>query len=265
MKPGPQAVCEGEVWHRRTSPRLHQFSYRVSQVWTDPDRFEELCGVSPWWSTRRRFRPVRLDRSDYGVSKSVSLSEEVRTDLTAVLGQRPTGAVRMLTQARRWGWLFNPITVFVAWGPEETSPVGAVLEVTNTPWKERHRYALPLTPPSDEDDTSWRSTFDKVLHVSPFLDEDHRYELVLRELNSELFVEVNLFRPNSEVAVIETELRLTRLPATPQVLRRAVTRNLLATHRVSLGIHIQAAKLWLKQVPFVPHSPPAAPVRKTTP
>lgn len=263
MRPGARAVCEGEVWHLRTAPSRHEFRYRVSQVWTDPDRLDEFCRTSPWWSAQRRFRPVRLIRNDYGVARSGSLSEEVRDELATVLGYRPAGPVRMLTQARRWGWLFNPITIFVAWGADEASPVGAVLEVTNTPWKERHRYKLALEPAADGDGMRWRSTFDKVLHVSPFLDEDHRYELSLREVDSELRIEIKLFGPGSATAVIETELCVERRPATRRALRRAVSHNLLATHRVSLGIHVQAARLWLKRVPYVPHSPTSVP--KATP
>ena len=39
------------------------------------------------------------------------------------------------------------------------------VEVTNTPWGERHRYVLPGT----------RGELHKHFHVSPFLGMDHRY------------------------------------------------------------------------------------------
>ena len=85
----------------------------------------------------------------------------------------------MLTQPRTWGWLFNPITIYLAWNNADEPPVAAVLEVTNTPWKERHHYAVPLT--SQGPDTSIGAEFDKHLHVSPFLGMDYQYRLKLRQ------------------------------------------------------------------------------------
>jgi DUF1365 family protein len=75
----------------------------------------------------------------------------------------------MLSQVRRWGWLFNPITFFFVWDrpsntlPAAQNPVGAVLEVTNTPWKERARYPLVL----EASDDCLIAEFDKAMHVSP--------------------------------------------------------------------------------------------------
>ena len=61
-----------------------------------------------------RFTPIGYHWS-YGDGSARSLGEQVGDALADVLGARPTGPVRMLSQWRRWGWLFNPITVFVAW------------------------------------------------------------------------------------------------------------------------------------------------------
>ena len=109
-----------------------------------------------------------------------SLGDQVRDQLSLVTGHRPDGQVRMLTQVRRWGWLFNPITLYVAWNAGTDLPVGAVLEVTNTPWKERHRYAVELVAPAhrvDGDATRLGGRVRKAMHVSPFLDE--RYDYVI--------------------------------------------------------------------------------------
>jgi DUF1365 family protein len=85
----------------------------------------------------------------------------------------------MLTQPRTWGWLFNPITIYLAWEQDvDAGPTAALLEVTNTPWKERHLYAVELQPgPADPGGPRFRARFDKALHVSPFLGERYRYEL----------------------------------------------------------------------------------------
>ena len=66
--------------------------------------------------------------------------------------------------------------------PARDLPVGAVLEVTNTPWKERHRYAVELVAASDRvdgDATRLRGRVRKAMHVSPFLDEEFDYVIGL--------------------------------------------------------------------------------------
>ena len=103
-----------------------------------PDDPAALCPHHPLWSATR-MSPARFRRRDYGDARTGSLGERVRDELAPLLGRRPAGEVRMLTQVRRWGWLFNPITVYLVWDADPQLPVGAVLEVTNTPWKERHR------------------------------------------------------------------------------------------------------------------------------
>lgn len=250
MKPGPAAVCTGTVLHQRTETTGHQFTYPVSYVWLDPDRPGELCRQHPLWSSRWP-APARFRTSDYGTEPGRSLGEAARADVGEVLGRKPTGPVRMLSQVRRWGWMFNPITIFLVWDDGEQGidgPVGAVLEVTNTPWKERLRYPLALR----REGADLRAEFDKELHVSPFLGMEYRYRLRLADRDDRVAVDIDVVDPDGNLA-LHTALRTDRSPADRSTLGRALWSIPLPTHRVSAGIHTQAAKLWRKGVPFVAH------------
>ncbi len=263
MRAGPPAVCPGRVWHRRTTPREHEFVYTTSHVWIDPDRPDTLCDLHPRWSTNRpdvvRFRAADYGRPDADPAVE-SLADQARHDLTPVLGRTPEGPVRMVSQLRRWGWLFNPLSVFVVWdaGDEVADrPVGAVLEVTNTPWNERHRYPLALTADVDGDvdgdgQGAWTATFAKALHVSPFLTLDHEYRLRLADRDDRVEVAIDVVDGDGAV-VLATALSAERLTADRATVAAATWRPILPTHRVSLGIHVQAARLWRRGVPFVPH------------
>ncbi len=248
MRPGGAAVCSGTVYHRRNVPTRNEFTYPVGYVWIDPDHPDRLCREHPLWSATRT-APARFRRSDYGLEATGSLAESVRDDLTPVLQERPAGAVRMLTQVRRFGWLFNPITVYLAWTDDDADPAGAVLEVTNTPWKERLRYPVRLWRRGD-----WlTATTDKVLHVSPFLDESQRYDIRVRGDDDRIEFGIDVVPDGMDEPIVVTGLTTERVPATRSALSRALVRPFLSTHRVSWGIHWQALKLWWKRVPFVPH------------
>lgn len=245
--PGPAAVCSGQVLHRRSTPAKHQFLARVSFVWLDPDHPEDLCSRHPLWSSSRP-AIARFDASDYGDGSDRSLAEQVRLAVAPVLQGRPAGEIRMLTQVRRWGWLFNPITLYVVW--DEERPAALLLEVTNTPWKERTAYALAL-----EDDGNGRflGTTSKTLHVSPFLDEAYDYHIELfLPTPDRIELSIDVVPVSGQPTVLTTRLAVGRQPAN----RRTLTKALLVpipTHRVSVGIHWQALRLALKGVPFVSH------------
>ena len=161
----------------------------------------------------------------------------------------------MLTQVRRWGWLFNPITVFVAWDADPDAPVGAVLEVTNTPWKERHRYALALLDDRDADGWIDRSLDKELPRLAvprrglPLRRPVARHRTTTR---SSLAIDVvptrRRARPMLDRAAVDRECRATRA-----TLGATLVADRFPTHRVSLGIHAQALRLWRKRVPFVPH------------
>jgi uncharacterized protein len=255
--PGEPALCEGTIFHDRLVPRRHAFTYRISQVWLDPDRPQDLCDLHPAWSHRRP-SPVRFRRCDYGSSDRgpapyLSLGAEARNDLAPVLGRVPHGPVRLLTQLRRLGWLFNPISVFLVWEDGDGStagagPVGAVLEVTNTPWKERTRYPIALV----ESDGRLCAEFDKAMHVSPFLGMDHRYRLRIADRDDIVAIDLDVLEPGGDI-VVHTAMRLVRRPATRAALGAALRSLPLSTVTVSAGIHAQAARLWARRVPFVAH------------
>jgi uncharacterized protein len=249
-------VCEGHVFHRRLSPKAHEFRSPVSYVWLDPDAPSDLCNHHLLWSATHP-SPARFRSHDYGDGSDVSLGDQVRDQLTLILDRRPDGPIRMLTQIRRWGWLFNPITLYVAWDADAETPVGAVVEVTNTPWKERHRYAVKLVAAEhvDRDTTQFTGRMPKVLHVSPFLDEEFDYVIGLwaDRNDASLDLAIDVVRPDTDHAILTSRLQLRRHAASRRSLGIALRHNVASTHRVSAGIHAQAARLWAKRVPFVAH------------
>ena len=261
---GEAGLAIGQVAHRRHRPAPHRFTYDLTQIWIDPDRPGELFDQHRLWSHRRP-APVRFRRRDHLDGGDGPLGVAIRHALIPALGREPGGALRTLTQPRVWGWLFNPLTLHLAWDGDGTGedPVAALLEVTNTPWKQRHLYPVALTRLGDQ----LVSRFAKRLHVSPFLDQAKIYELRLRGGDGGRMIDMTLSvhptpspgdQPPELPAdlgdpVLETHLSTELVGADRRAMTAVLRPDRLPTHRVSFGIHRQALALWRKGVPFVPH------------
>ncbi len=249
MKPGDAAICPGIVMHRRLTPVEHRFTYPTTQVWIDPDRPGDLSKHHRLWSSRWP-APVQIRRQDYldgGTGKMADTLRKLVQDGTSL---RPIGPIRMLSQPRIWGWLFNPITLYFLWNDEDEPPAAAVLEVSNTPWKERHHYPVLLEPSASN---TVKASFSKELHVSPFLGSDLVYDLhLLSPSPTKLTVKIDVLTQQGD-PVLKTSMAVDRQQANRPNLTAALKNNPFPTHRVSKGIHTQAARLLAKKVPFVSH------------
>lgn len=243
---GDVSLFEGTMRHRRLGPVPHGFGARLFFVFVDVDALPGSLDRFPGWSARRtalwRFR-----RQDYLDGTDRPLGDAVRDLVAARTGRRPGGSVRLLTQVRTFGWVFNPLSIYFCFTPDGTTVETIVLEVTNTPWKERCWYVIEVT--ADRPSGPW--DFPKAMHVSPFLDMDLTYRLRCTDPNDTL--EVHLEDRKSDRTVFEADLALRRIDMNR---RRALTvplRHPLLTWRVTAAIHLHALRLWWKGVPVVPH------------
>ena len=70
------------------------------------------------------------------------LADEVRSLVEARLGRRPSGPIRLLTHLRSWGYVQNPVSFYYCFDTTGRRVESVVAEVTNTPWGDRHCYAV---------------------------------------------------------------------------------------------------------------------------
>ena len=91
-------------------------------------------------------------------------------------GARPAGPIRLLTHLRYFGYSFNPVSFYYVFDATDTRVETIVAEITNTPWKERHAYVLPVAGAARAGGRAWRFSFEKQFHVSPFMPMDMRYD-----------------------------------------------------------------------------------------
>jgi hypothetical protein len=114
-------------------------------LYLDLDELPRLFEGRWLWSVNRR-NIAEFRRSDYLGDPTRPLKDCVLDEVEKATAERPRGAVRLLTHLRYFGHCFNPVSFYYCFDVEGAGERlhSIVAEITNTPWKERHRYVLAL-------------------------------------------------------------------------------------------------------------------------
>ena len=228
-------MYEGVVRHRRLAPKPREFSYRLYMAYVDLDELPVPFKAHPAWSAR--LAPYRFRRRDYLGQPCCDLREAVTHAVIALGGTAPAGPIRLLTQLSSFGWCFNPISVYYCFDTAGSTLEQVLVQVTNTPWGERHEYLVSAGGPGASGQAG------KAMRVSPFLDMDltHHFELSLPGPN----LSVSVVDRRGDDLVFEAELALERVEASAANLSRLARRYPAMPLQVSASIYRQAVKLWL--------------------
>jgi DUF1365 family protein len=229
-------LYEGFVVHRRDMP-ARAFRHRITMAYIDLDELPRLMGGR---LVRRSPGVLRFRRADYHGPADVPLGESVRESVWRQTGRRPEGPIRLLTNLRSFGHCFNPVSFYYCF--DQSSRLEAILaEVTNTPWGERHAYAV----------LGGTGRFEKAMHVSPFMEMDLVYQLSASIPGPSLRVVIENHRGSARI--FEAALTLRRRDLNAASLRRLALRYPLAGVRVLALIYGHAIGLRLAGVSAFGH------------
>lgn len=225
--------CRGFVRHVRRTPR-HAFRYPVWMVYLDVDVGPDLdpgavrrFGMD---ATRRRLLSPEAVRHRL---RERGIGEEVR--------------VFALTQPRSLAGSFNPVSFYFCWSRRGLA--AAVLEVTNTPWRERHSYVLE----PDACPNGYRFAFGKELHVSPFLPMDGRYAMRVVFGRDTLRLAMRFDPAGGGSPAMAAGLGLRLAPLTPREALLGALRQPLQNGTTLARIYREALRLRTLGAAFHPH------------
>ena len=228
------ALYECVVRHTRTEPVRNDFTYRTYQWLVDVDALPRW----PW--------PLRLV-ADFRVADHFGDPDgSIRRNVDAFLAEHDVdlrgGTVLMLANARVFGYVFNPLSLF--WCHDRDGGLVCVIAEVHNTYGRRHCYLLAT-------DEQGRAAAAKALYVSPFYEvEGGAYRMLLPEPDERLAVSIRLDLPGR--APFVASLRGRRRSGTWANLVRAGLRYPLATLAVSARIRWQGIRLYLRGVPIVP-------------
>lgn len=244
------AIYEGSVRHRRFRPRANMFQYRLFFMFLDLEELPTLFDIHPLWSYQR-WNVAYFRRKDHFGDSSVTMDTAVRDLVQTHLGKRPAGTIRLLTHLRYFGYCFNPASFYYCYDASDMRVETIVVEIHNTPWGERHCYVFGDNQNEHTVDHWRRYRFNKIFHVSPFIDMDVQYDWRFRAPGD--IIRVHMIDIEKGKKLFDASLMLKRQPISHKELTRVLLKYPLMTMKVTTMIHFQALRLLLKNTPFFTH------------
>jgi DUF1365 family protein len=246
------AVVPGRVSHTRRIPLRHRFAYRTYQWLVDVDdlpKSRALASFSPADHLGSADRTLRENVAAFTAANGVPL--------------KPDDRVVMLANARSFGYVFDPLSVF--WCITAAGELRCVvLEIHNT-YGERH---AQLAKP----DNTGRFSLGKEFYVSPFFTVHGRYDVLLRLDNERVTVAINLTQKqgkkrqgkesggtSEDLVVFSAAFSGRPRAARTMAVVAAALRTPFVTYQVWALIRLHGIRLWLRRLPVVPRRPHVPP------
>lgn len=247
------ALYVGAVMHRRLRPMMHQFRYRAFWLLIDLDELPALTARLRLFS-HNRFNLFALHEADHGDGSTTPIRIQAERHLSEAGIDIAGGSIRLLCMPRTLGYGFNPISIYFCHRPG--GELAAIIYEVHNTFGERHSYIATIETNLDE----IRQDCRKVFFVSPFMDMDVVYHFSLTEPAERLAVGIDASKGGERV--LNACLAGLRRELTDTALLLVFLRIPLITAKVTLAIHWEALRLWLKGMRL--RTRPSAPARSTT-
>lgn len=237
------SLYHGTVTHIRQAPKQHRLTYSVAYLMVDLDEWDTLGSISNLFGVDRAGF-MSLKRRNFLDGADTPLKPRVEALVRAQGIQGQLGSVRLLTYPRMFGYMFNPVSVYLC---EDTVGRGlaTIYEVNNT-FGERHHYVVPM-----QGDAKAAHCATKVFYVSPFMETSGRYRFRVLEKGDRFAVAMESV--DADGSILNASFRGHQMPLTAANIRATIFKFPLMTLKVTAGIHWEALKLWRKGLKVYGH------------
>lgn len=245
--------------HARLEPAKHAFAYPVVFFGIDLDELPHLPELVRGFGHNRRGVFAIHDR-DFLDETAGGIREKLDRFLRTVKRGDEVARVFLVTAARYFNYVFNPVSFYYCYGADGTLRC-AVAEVNNT-FRERHLYLLD-DPAFAQDTAQFHAA--KAFHVSPFNDRRGEYAFSFSPPTPDLDVRVDLVRDGR--VVFKSQLAGKALPLDTKHLAGTLAHYPLNVALTMPRIMMQAAQLYFqRKLPvFTKPAPASALTIRTAP
>lgn len=237
-------LLEGKVRHRRSRPTVYALEHDVWYAALDLDELPEVSRSLRLF--RHNGRGVATFRdADHLLPPATDIRTDLQTHLRAEGIDATAWRITLVTNLRIFGYVFNPASFYLC--RDTTGALAVVIiEVSNT---HGGRRLYTLRP--ERSGTSHFAEMDKDLYVSPFIDMDAHYRVLVRDEPGRLRIAID--ETEHGEPLLATSVSLTRLRLTDRNLARLLVRYPFVTHKTIGMIHWHALRLWRRGVRFHHH------------
>lgn len=228
-------LAPGRTTHYRTNPFRRAFGYDVRMIDVDVDQLEAADKLSGFFSVDK-WNLLSLDTSQRGNRGERGITSWPRETFTEAGIEVDNCRIRLVTFPKTIGYSFAPLSLWLLVSPTDELK-GIIYEVNNT-FGDDHSYVAEITPSNEQTEA------DKRFHVSPFFDVSGKYRFTIEYDGSNLSLLIDNIIEGERVHSAALDLDLT--PATQSSLRNFAIRSVFSGLLVTLQIHWQAVKLWMR-------------------
>ena len=240
-------IYKGQVNHCRYEPRMHSFCYTLFMMYIDLDELPALFDACPGWAVEKPALASFQSKDHYSNSGN-NTQDSIRRLVTESTGQKPQGPIRLLTHLRYFGYIFNPLSLYFCFDEHDEKLTHVVAEVTNTPWKQQHCYVLAG---ACRDNLFITPRHKKTFHVSPFMDMNIDYDWQIQAPGRHISIKIDSYRASKKL--FDAAIYMQRQALNQKNLTRILLAFPFMTLKVTGAIYLEALKLWLKRVAYVPY------------
>ena len=234
---------EGEVYHKRFSPKIHEFTYPFFLLDIDVSKLGEL--------KNRFFSFDRFNLFSFSPKDHFGSSGNFYCNILEALesfGMQATQKMRFITLPKIFNYVFNPISILLLFDEQDT-PSEMLVEVHNYNGG-RVLYPVKLTATSP---TVYKGSVAKDMYVSPFLQRDGVYKFSLVINAEKLSINITLDEENEKKLIASFWGEEKEFSA--KSVMRLFCRHTFLTFWVVTRTTWQSLKLWLKGIKFISVTP----------
>ncbi len=241
-------LYEGTIEHRRLLPVKNEFTYKVLYYFIDLDEVTKIFNI-PFLLSYNFPGLLSFWRKDYFGNPKMGLKESISDLVEKNTGKRPQGPIRLLSNISYFGFCFNPASFFYCYAQDGITLETIVLEVTNTPWGERHQYVMTY-----EGEGKKVFTHPKVFHVSPFLPMKIDYTWVFTSPRENIYILMQDRYTGEKDLIFDSTLQVKRIELSHASMLLSFLKFPFITFKTMFAIYWQALVLYfIKKVPFYDH------------
>ena len=230
---------EGDVYHKRFSPKVHEFTYPFFLLDIDVTKLEEL--------KNRFFSMSKFNVFSFSPSDHFGTSKNFYCNVVSILNEfnmQTTKKMRFLTLPKIFNYVFNPISILLLFN-EDGSPKEMLVEVHNYNGG-RVIYPVQLEATSQ---TRFKGSVAKDMYVSPFLKRDGVYKFALSIEENTFSISVTLDEDDEKKLI--ASFKGSQKEFSAKSVMSLFCKHTFLTFWVVTRTMWQSLKLWIKGIQFM--------------